>query len=80
MSLREALRGMMCDLISAHSEDIWAAQWMRGIEDDVHKQGGQWLVMAWVCGGWPKGYRGEDGWEPLDATELAEIYQMDWDK
>lgn len=72
----EELREQMVDLISEYSEGHWAAGWMSGIEDEIRRAGGVWLVMAGVCGGWPQGYRGDAGWEPLNDAERAELAAM----
>lgn len=66
-----ALREQFVELISAYSEDRWAASWMSGIEAEIRTIGGAWIVQALVCGGWPIGYRGEDGWAPLTEAELT---------
>ena len=65
----EQLRAQFVALLSAWSEQRWAAGWHSGIEDEARRVGGLWLVMAAACGGWPKGYEGEDGWEPLTGEE-----------
>lgn len=70
---RAELRAQMLDLISAYSQQGWAASWIIGIEEIIRRDGGIWLAMAAVCGGWPKGYRAKDGWEPLTEAEWAEI-------
>lgn len=61
----QRMRKQFIELISAYSEDRWAAGWFGGIEEDIRKEGGIWNAIAEACQGWPKGYRGEDGWDPL---------------
>lgn len=68
-----AARAQFLDAISSYSEARWCAGWMRGVENDVRGIGGQFLLMAFAAGGWPVGYRGEDGWDPLTADELAAL-------
>lgn len=74
---REVMREHFLDLISAYSEDMWCAGWMSGIEQEIRRQQGVWLPMAVACGGWPKGYRAEDGWDPLTDEERAAWAQFD---
>lgn len=58
----EKRRAQFCDMISGWSEDHYAAGWIIGVVGMVKKEGGLWAVLAEACGGWPIGYRGEDGW------------------
>jgi hypothetical protein len=58
-----------CQRIRGYSEDRWCAQWMRGVVDEIRKEGGVWLVHAARAQGWPIGLDGEDGWEPLTDDE-----------
>ncbi len=67
---RASLRDAFCELISAYSEDRWCAGWMTGVEKTIREQGGIWIGIAYICGGWPIGYRGEDGWDPLTQEEI----------
>lgn len=69
-------REQMLEAISGYSEDRWAAGWLNGIETQIRKIGGLWLVMAAACSGWPVGYRAEHGWEPLNEAELAALALM----
>jgi hypothetical protein len=62
-------RDEFCQAIRGYSEDLWCAQWMRGVVDTVRKEGGIWLMHAARSLGWPIGLDGEDGWEPLTAEE-----------
>lgn len=73
---RDIRRAQMLDLLSAWSEDNWAAGWMSGIEKEARRAGGLWTVMAAACGGWPKGYRAEEGWEPLTTEEKGAALAM----
>lgn len=67
---RDQRRRQFVNLISAHSEARYAAGWCSGIEEDVREQRGIWLALAVTCAGWPKGYEGEEGWDPLTPGEL----------
>lgn len=69
MTEQDVLRSMFITSISEYSEDMWCAGWMSGVEHDIRREGGIFLVMAFLAGGWPRGYRGEDGWEPLTDEE-----------
>lgn len=71
--LIELARAQFVEAISEYSEDRWCAGWMRGVENDVREIGGRFLLMAFTAGGWPLGYRGEDGWDPLTPEELASL-------
>ncbi len=73
VSSREQIRERMLEAISEYSEDRWAAGWMNGIEREVRAIGGGWTLMAAACGGWPIGYRGEEGWDELTEGEINEI-------
>lgn len=75
-SVRDGLRAQMLDLISAYSEDTWCAGWHMGVEDEVRRLGGSWLVLAALCDGWPKGYEAENGWDPLTDDERAEVARL----
>jgi hypothetical protein len=69
---RQDLREKFLGAISAYSEDMWCAGWLNGIEKIVRAERGIWLTMAVACGGWPLGYRAEDGWDPLTDDEMRE--------
>ncbi len=69
----EELRAQFLGLISDYSESAYCAGWMTGIEETIRDHGGLWIYLAAACGGWPKGYRAENGWEPLTDDEKAEI-------
>jgi len=69
---RHELRRRFLGFISNESEARWAAGWMMGIEDTLRSEQGIWLAMAVACGGWPKGYLAENGWDPLTTDELLE--------
>lgn len=64
----ERKRAQFLDMISAYSQDHWAAGWMDGIENDIRSEGGLWVDIARACGGWPIGYMAEGGWEPFVAA------------
>lgn len=68
---RGELRAQFLDLISAYSEDTWAAGWEAGVEKTIRRDQGIWLALAVACGGWPNGYRAENGWDPLTGDERA---------
>lgn len=70
---RDALRLQFLEWLSDWSETNWCAGWYSGIEEKAREAGGLWLVVAAACEGWPKGYRAEDGWEPLTVEELARL-------
>jgi hypothetical protein len=65
-------RSQMCAVIRGYSEDRHCAQWLNGIEHEIRALGGLWTVLAVVCGGWPLGVGGADGWDPVTPEE-AEI-------
>ena len=67
------VRFQFCDAISGVSEERWSAGWHIGIVEQLRREGGLWLRMAHAAGGWPVGYRGEDGWDPLTEAELAAL-------
>lgn len=69
-------RRQLLDAISGYSEDHWAAGWLNGIEIEVRKLGGLWIVMAAACQGWPLGYEAENGWDPLTDIELRALELM----
>lgn len=71
--IKAELRSQFLDFISMHSEDTWCASWMDGIEKEIRADKGIWLYLAYVCEGWPKGYRAHDGWEPLSTEEMQEV-------
>ena len=73
---RAEARAQFLDLISAYSEENRAAAWLVGIEETVRTIGGVWLAMAVLCGGWPKGYRAEDGWDPLTTIEWNRWHRL----
>jgi hypothetical protein len=64
-SMLAQLRERLLDLISATSEDRWAAGWMSGIERDLYSEGGLWEALGRVVG-WPTQYRG--GWMTWDEA------------
>ena len=72
-------REQFCEAIRGYSEDRWCAQWMRGVVDEIRKEGGIWLVHAAKSLGWPIGLDGKDGWEPMtdDEREAVVGYLID---
>jgi hypothetical protein len=71
---RELLREQMIRMIGAYSEENWAVGWLEGIDQQIRLEGGLWIAMAAVCGGWPQGYQGEEGWIPLSRDEWAKLH------
>lgn len=69
-------RQAMIDAIGEFSELHYAAGWLIGIEEIIRRHGRQWVLLAWLAGGWPQGLDGEDGWAPLTPAEndLARAY------
>lgn len=65
----ESRQSWFLDLISAYSEDRWAASWLTGIDQQIREAGGPWIALAADCGGWPVGYLAEGGWAPLTDEE-----------
>ena len=63
----EAARAQLLDLLSAWSEDRWAAGWIDGIDQEAHEAGGVWEAAGRVIG-WPLGYRGAEGWVTWDEA------------
>lgn len=59
---RDGMRRQFIEIISAVSEDLWCAGWDSGIVETLMAEGGLWSAMASECGGWPLGYRAEEGW------------------
>ena len=59
------LRWIFVRAASDWSEERFAAGWMGGLEHDLKRAGGAWLVMAQLCGGWPTGPHADDPWLPL---------------
>ena len=76
MAFQDQMREMFCDLISEFSEENWCAGWLINIEKDIRDRGGKWVTVAHMAGGWPLGYYGVDGWDPLTEEELE---QVDWE-
>lgn len=70
-------RCQMITLMSAWSEDQWSAGWDSALDERIREGANDlWLMMAAACGGWPKGYRAEDGWEPLTAKEYQYVHSL----
>lgn len=70
----DARRKAMTDLMSDYSESRFAAGWVYGLDRVLFEQGHpEWRALAFICEGWPVGYRAEDGW--LTFTEATAYYQ-----
>lgn len=74
---RRPARLAFVEIIGNYSEEIWAAGWMKGIEDEVRKVGGIFTVLAYLAEGWPRlsdrpAY--EEGGEAVPWLDL-----MDWE-
>lgn len=70
------VREWFVDAISNYSEERWCAGWLIGIEEIIREEGGPWLWPAGLARGWPLGYRGEDGWDPLTEDEQDAFDRM----
>lgn len=68
---QDDMRRLMIDAISAYSGARWCAGWLVGIEGIVRREGGAWVVLAYLAGGWPLGLDGEEGWLGLTEEEAT---------
>lgn len=58
---RDIARTTLLHAMEAESEARWCASWMINLDRILHAEAGHWEALA-RAGGWPLGYRGEDGW------------------
>lgn len=69
----DARRKQLIELLSAFSEERWAAGWMRDIDKEAYKEGGVWEILGREVG-WPLGYEGDQGW--VSWEEAGEHYGL----
>lgn len=67
---QEQIRASMLEAMSDYSQNHWAAGWLGDLDRMLFQSANPlWKAMAELAGGWPLGYRAEDGWVDLETAE-----------